>query len=328
MNVVNFKIQYDTMKRAFNFNPGPCGLPDAVMDKARQEFLCYRDEQASVMEISHRGIAFMEVYERASHTLRELLNISDDYAVLFLSGGATGQAAAVPMNLLPDNQQTAAYMITGYWSERAAQEARKYCQMHIVADSKDNNYTNLPSQIEASPQAKYLHYADNETIHGVEFPTPPSSAAPLVADMSSNILSRPFNINDYGIVYAGAQKNLGAAGITIVIVRQSLINPCLQTPLVWDYRLQIESESMANTPPTYPIYLTALVLEWIRDSGGVEAMAKCADEKSRRLYGCIDNSDFYHNTVSPSCRSRMNVPFFLPDEKLTTDFCKARAKTI
>ncbi len=308
------------MNRAFNFNPGPCGLPDTVMQKAQSEFLTYRDEQTSVMEISHRGASFMDVYERAEAALRRLMNISDEYAVLFLAGGATGCAASVPMNLIADEKQNAAYIVSGHWSRRAADEAAKFCQMEVVADTVDSNYTILPTNFSVAENATYLHYAANETIHGVEFFNPPSSSVPLVADMSSNILSQPININDYGVVYAGAQKNLGPTGITVIIVRKSLIKPRRQTPLVWDYSLQIKSESMANTPPTFPIYMMGLVLEWIEEQGGAVEMEKRRREKSELLYQCIDDEGFYNNPVAVDCRSQMNVPFFLADDSLTAEF--------
>ena len=307
------------MERAYNFNPGPCGLPDEVMARAHDEFLTYRGEGASAMEILHRGAAFMDIYEKAHSLLRELLNVGDDYAVLFLTGGATGQAAALAMNLAADENTTAAYMITGHWSRRAAEEAKKYCRVQIVADTGDE-HTSLPQKTEpVAADAAYLHYADNETVHGVEFLHPPVADVPLVADMSSNILSRPLNINDYGLIYAGAQKNIGPTGVTIVIVRKSLVHPRPQTPRVWDYNLQAENDSMFNTPPTFPIYMSALVLEWIKNEGGLAEMARRSDEKSRLLYDCI-NEGFYRNDVSPDCRSRMNVPFFLPDDSLTADF--------
>lgn len=306
--------------RAYNFNPGPCGLPDAVMERAQAEFLSYRGEQASVMEISHRGAAFMEAYRRAVGLLRELMDIGDDYAVLLVAGGATGQAAAIPLNLLADENQCAAYLITGHWSKRAADEGAKYCRMHVAADTADNNYTALPVQLQIPEDAAYLHYADNETIHGVEFPAPPATAVPLIADMSSNILSRHINVDDYGLIYAGAQKNMGPTGITVAIVRKSLVQTRRQTPMIWDYRQQMDNDSMINTPPTFPIYMMGLVLEWMRGEGGVAEMSRRADEKAALLYGCIDRSDFYNNPAVNGCRSRMNVPFFIADDKLTGDF--------
>lgn len=308
------------MERAYNFNPGPCGLPDEVMRQAQEEFLCFGNEGASVMEISHRGATFMKVYEDALHLMRELLGIGDDYAVLFLPGGATGQAVMAPMNLLPDDSRTAAYLITGYWSWRAAQEAKKFCRVEIAADTSAVKYVSLPREIAVSPHAGYVHYADNETIHGVEFPAPPKVTPPLVADMSSNIMSRPINISDYGMIYAGAQKNLGPAGIAVVIVRKDLLNPRANVPMVWDCGEQIKNDSMANTPPTFLIYMLGLVLKWAKKEGGVKEFARRSQDKARMLYQCIDEGDFYRNNVSAKCRSRMNVPFFLKDDSLTADF--------
>ena len=318
------KVFYNhgTMTRAFNFSPGPCGLPDAVMERARDEFMNYCGEGASVMELSHRGGAFMEVCERARGLLCELLNIGDDYAVLFLSGGATGQAATVPMNLIADPRQPAAYAITGHWSRRASEEAKRYCRVHVAADTKESGYCSLPVRLDVPNDAAYLHYADNETIHGVEFPGPLSAPIPLVSDMSSNILSRPFDIENYGVVYGGAQKNLGPAGVAIVIVRKSLIHPRAQTPAVWDYAKNMRADSMVNTPPTFPIYMTGLVLEWLKNEGGTAEMERRNLKKSNLLYERIDKNEFYINLVPSECRSRMNVPFFLADEKLTDDFIK------
>ena len=287
------------MKRAYNFSPGPCGLPDAVMERARDEFLSYRGCGASVMEISHRGPEFMEIYRRAESLLRELTGAGDDYAALFLPGGATGIAASIPLNLIAEETQTAAYAITGHWSKRAANEAKKYCKVHAAADTGEN-YAGLPEHMDIPGDAAYLHYADNETIHGVEFSRPPKSDAPLVADMSSNILSRPLNAADYGLIYAGAQKNLGPTGVAIVIVRKSLIKTRPQTPLVWDYPLQMKNESMANTPPTFQIYMVALVLEWLKEQGGVEEMARRNAEKAKMIYECIDGGGgFYRAHAAP-----------------------------
>ena len=311
--------------RAHNFNPGPCGLPDAVMQKARDEFLVYRGEQASVMEISHRGATFMEVYHRAEADLRELMGIGDDYAVLFLAGGATGIAASLPMNLA-DESETAAYLITGHWSRRAAKEAEKFCRMHVAADTGEGGHCSLPKTMDAPKDAAYFHYASNETIHGVEFFEPPAAAAPLAADMSSNILSRPIRVADYGVIYAGAQKNLGMTGVSVMIVKKSLIRPRRATPMVWDYSLQIAEDSMANTPPTFPIYMLGLVLEWIKAEGGAAEMERRSCEKARTLYNYIDGESFYRNPVDAECRSRMNAPFFLADDSLTDEFVKGAAE--
>lgn len=309
------------MARAYNFNPGPCRLPDAVMERAQAEFCDYDNLGASVMELSHRGGRFMRVYTRAESLLRELLCIPDDYAVLFLSGGATGQAAAIPLNLCAATD-TAAYLVSGHWSRRAAAEGKKYCNAEVAADDESGDYNTLPGQWQEPKGARYFHYADNETVHGTEFAKPPQTLAPLVADMSSNIASRVINIADYGVVYAGAQKNLGASGVTIVIVRKDLIRPRADVPLIWDYQLQITSDSMANTPPTFNIYLTMLVLEWLKAQGGVAEMEKQSEQKSRMLYDVIDAGFYRCHVADKSARSRMNIPFFLPSEELTARFLR------
>ena len=309
------------MSRLYNFFPGPCGLPDSVMEQAQAEFLDYHGKGASIMEVSHRGDTFLAVYHHAESLLRELLGVSDEYAVLFLSGGASGQSAAIPLNLTADRNATAAYLITGHWSQRSATEGAKYCRVSVVADTADSNYTVLPTQWETPADAVYLHYADNETVHGVEFSTPPKSTAPLVADMSSNIASRQICVEDYGLIYAGAQKNLGPTGVTIVIVKKALMQPRPTTPMIWDYPKQITAESMVNTPPTFQIYMVGLVLAWLKAEGGVSEMEKRCAQKSQLLYSCIDNSGgFYRAFVSGDCRSRVNVPFFLADDALLGDF--------
>lgn len=307
------------MARAYNFNPGPCRLPDAVMERAQAEFADYQNIGASVMELSHRGDAFIKVHAKAESLLRRLLNITDDYAVLFLAGGATGQAAAIPQNLAAKGD-TAAYLISGHWSKRAANEGKKYCNAEVVADDESGEYNTLPTKWQEPKGAKFFHYADNETVHGTEFPKPPQTRAPLAADMSSNIASRVININDFGVVYAGAQKNLGAAGITIVIVRKDLIQTRADTPLIWDYPLQIKHDSMANTPPSFNIYLTMLVLEWLDENGGVAEMEKQSAQKSQMIYQVLDAGFYRCHVKDKSARSRMNIPFFLPSDSLTADF--------
>ncbi|MGI9336966.1 MAG: phosphoserine transaminase [Gammaproteobacteria bacterium] len=309
------------MQRAYNFNPGPCRLPDAVMEQAQAEFCDYQNLGASVMELSHRGEKFIAVHARAESLLRELLNIPNDYAVLFLSGGATGQAAAIPLNLA-EATDTAAYLISGHWSRRAANEGKKYCRAEVVADDESGEYKTLPTQWQEPQGAKFFHYADNETVHGTEFAKPPQTLAPLVADMSSNIASRMINIADYGIVYAGAQKNLGAAGVTIVIVRKDLIRPRADTPMIWHYPLQIENDSMANTPPSFNIYLTMLVLEWLKEQGGVPEMESQSAQKSQMIYQVLDTGFYRCHVADASVRSRMNIPFFLPSDTLTADFLR------
>ena len=307
------------MKRAYNFNPGPCGLPESVLKRAQKEFLLYQNEGASVMEISHRGEAFIQIALRAENLLRELLHINDNYAVLFLPGGATSMPAAAALNLA-DKAQPTAYVITGHWSQRAANEGKKFRPTHIAANTENNNFTSLPESYDVQENAAFMHYADNETVHGVEFSEPPKVSVPLIADMSSNILSRPLNISDYGMIYAGAQKNMGPSGITVAIVKRSLLRKPDDAPLVWDFTAQIKHDSMANTPPTFNIYLLELMLEWLKKEGGVEIMEKRRREKSGMIYAEIDRDDFYHSPVDKSCRSTMNVPFFLQDEGLTDTF--------
>ena len=307
------------MSRAYNFSPGPAGVADEVMQAVQAEFCEYGSSRASIAELSHRGEAFMAIAKEAEALLRELLAVPDDYIVLFLSGGATGQGAAVPLNLLGDKRQ-AAYAITGHWSKRMATEAERYCAVHIAADTGDSNYTQLPAVWDIPADAAYLHYVSNETVHGVEFFTPPDTALPLVADMSSNILSRRICAADYAVIYAGAQKNIGIAGVTVVIVNPAVVVPHKTTPSVWNYAKQAQAQSMYNTPPVFQVYLTMQVLRWVKQQGGILAMEEKTEQKARLLYDCLDNSNFYQTPVAPACRSRNNVPFFLPEVRLTSDF--------
>ena len=306
--------------RVFNFSPGPAALPDAVMARARDEFMALPGAGASVMEISHRGARFLEVYRRAEALARELAGIPDDYDVLFLPGGAGGMTAAVPMNLLPEGGR-AAHAVTGHWSRLAADEGKKFGKVVVVADGGPD-FRRIPPESEwaRADGAAYLHYADNETIHGLEFASPPDFAAPLVADMTSNILSRPVRVSDFGLIYASAQKNLGPSGATLVVVRRELVRPRSATPKVWDFRAQARRESMVNTPPTFQIRMTELVLEWLKSEGGVAEMSRRAARRSSALYAALDASDFYRTPAERGDRSRMNIPFFLSDEKLTDDF--------
>ena len=307
--------------RAFNFSPGPAALPDAVMTRAREEFANYHGAGASAMEISHRGAMFMEIYRRAESLTRELLGVPAEYDVLFLPGGAAGMTAAIPMNLAPDGG-AAAYAVTGYWSRLAAAEGGKFCAAAVAADGEGEGFRRIPPADEwrEVEGAAYLHYADNETIHGLEFPSPPEHSAPLVADMTSNILSRPIRVSDYGLIYASAQKNLGPAGVTLVVVRRDLIRTGERIPKVWDFAAQAGRESMVNTPPTFQIYMMALVLEWTKEQGGASEMARRATHRADAIYEVLDASDFYRTPAAMEHRSRMNIPFFLPDEALTADF--------
>ena len=308
-------------ERVFNFHAGPAGLPDPVMARAREEFLVFQQTGASVMEIPHRGADFMEVRSRAESLLRELMEIPAEFDILFLPGGAAGMTAAIPMNLLPENGH-AAYAVTGHWSRMAAEEGKKFGEVRVVADGTADNFRRIPDAETwtRDADAAYLHYADNETIHGLEFSSPPEFPAPLVTDMTSNILSRPVRMADFGAIYASAQKNLGPSGVTAMIVRRELLRGRKDIPKVWDFAAQARRQSMVNTPPTFPIYMTALTLEWVREAGGVAEMARRAARRAETLYGFLDGTDFYRTFAAREHRSRMNVPFFLPDEELTAAF--------
>jgi phosphoserine aminotransferase len=311
------------MSRPYNFSAGPAMLPEPVLQQAREELLDWQGSGMSVMEMSHRGKEFMSIAEQAEADLRELLNIPLDYRVLFLQGGATSQFAMVPMNLLRGRQK-ADYLNTGLWSKKAIAEAKRYCQVNLVASSESSHFTTLPPRDtwQCDPEAAYFHYTPNETINGVEFHTIPQvGETPLAADMSSTILSRPMDVSKFGVIYAGAQKNIGPAGLTIVIVREDLIGETLPgTPTLFDYKVQSDNGSMTNTPPTYAWYIAGLVFQWLKDQGGLEVIGQRNQHKAELLYAAIDRSGFYKNPVDPSCRSWMNVPFTLPDSELNKPF--------
>jgi phosphoserine aminotransferase len=313
------------MSRVFNFSAGPAALPEAVLQRAQAEWMDFHGTGMSVMEMSHRGKTFMQVAEKAEHDLRSLLGVPDEYAVLFLQGGATGQFAAVPLNL-QSGGQAMDYIDTGAWSGKAIKEAGKYGPVNIVASSQAQGYASIPDPAtwKLDPGAAYVHYTPNETIGGVEFHfVPETGSVPLVADMSSTILSRPLEIERFGVIYAGAQKNIGPAGLTLVIVRRELMErKSAQVPAVLDYALQAKNDSMYNTPPTLAWYLSGLVFEWLLEQGGLTAMADVNERKARKLYHFVDNSEFYRNPVEPSARSWMNVPFILADESLDGSFLK------
>jgi phosphoserine aminotransferase len=311
------------MSRVFNFSAGPAMLPQAVLEKAQQEMLDWHGSGMSVMEMSHRGKEFMSIAAQAEADLRELMGISDDYAVLFLQGGASSQFAMVPLNLL-GNKKSADYINTGAWSKKAIAEAKRYCDVNVAASSEESKFTTVPAQNDWSlnPDAAYVHYTPNETIGGVEFPfVPDTGNVPLVADMSSTILSRPVDVSRYGVIYAGAQKNIGPAGLTVVIVRKDLMgNPSAGTPTMFDYQVQAENGSMYNTPPTYSWYLAGLVFAWVKEQGGLAKMAEINKRKADKLYAAIDDSGFYANPVDPVSRSWMNVPFTLANPELDSVF--------
>ena len=316
------------MARVYNFSAGPAMLPEAVLQKAQGEMLDWHDSGMSIMEMSHRGKQFMSVYEQTESALRRLMNIPDNYKVLFLQGGASSQFAMIPMNLLR-GKTTAAYINTGAWSKKAIAEAKRYAAIHIAATTEDSNFCTAPTadEIDLPADAAYLHYTPNETIGGVEFSyVPDSGDIQLVADMSSSIISRPIDVSKFGLIYAGAQKNIGPAGLTVVIVREDLIGQTLDgTPTMFDYKIHADNGSMYNTPPTYALYLAGLVFEWLEQLGGLSAMAEINERKARKLYAAIDGSDFYSNPVAKDCRSWMNVPFTLADAGLDGLFLEQAA---
>ncbi|MEE8077394.1 MAG: 3-phosphoserine/phosphohydroxythreonine transaminase [Pseudomonadales bacterium] len=311
------------MDRVFNFSAGPAALPTPVLERAQSEMLDYQGTGMSVMEMSHRSKAFIEIAEQAQADLIELLVVPDDYQVLFLQGGATTQFAMVPLNLLRD-KNTADYVNTGSWSAKAIKEASRFGEVNVVASSQESNFDHVPdpSTWQLNEDAAYLHICSNETIGGVQFHEFPVTASqPLVADMSSDILSRPIDISSCGIIYAGAQKNIGPAGLTVVIVRKDLLgNARPGTPSMLDYAVHAKADSMSNTPPTYAWYLSGLVFRWLKDLGGLEAMAEINQRKAMKLYNAIDQSNFYHSPVAARDRSWMNIPFTLPEPALDAAF--------
>src|SRR3954464_4116529 len=310
------------MSRIFNFSAGPAMLPAEVMARAGDEMLDWRGTGMSVMEMSHRGKEFISIYEEAERDLRELLAIPANYEVLMLQGGATLQFAQIPMNLLRGKGK-ADYVLTGEWSKKAIKEAKAYCDVAIAASSEDKNFTYAPKKWNVRKDAAYVHYCSNETIGGVEFHETPKAEIPLVADASSHFLSRPVEVSKFGLIYAGAQKNVGPAGLTIVIVRDDLLGHAAKgTPSVMDYKLQAEADSMLNTPATYAMYIAGLVFKWLRALGGVAEIERRNIAKSKLLYDYLDTTPFYANPVAKEDRSRMNVPFTLPDAKLEEPFLK------
>jgi len=313
------------MARVFNFGAGPATLPATVLQRAADEMLEWRDSGMSVMEMSHRGKAFVDIAARAEAGLRELIQVPANYKVLFLQGGATLQFAAIPMNLLR-GRKSADYINTGEWSKKAIKEAKRYCAVNIAASSEDQNFSYAPKQSawKLDPNAAYVHVCTNETIGGVEFHwVPETRGVPLVADMSSHILSRPIDVSQYGLIYAGAQKNIGPAGLTVVIVRDDLIGEVLPaTPSVLDYNAQAEADSMLNTPATYSIYIAGLVFDWLKAQGGLPAIERHNRAKAKLLYDYLDETEFYYSPVAREDRSLMNVPFRLKNDQLDAAFLK------
>ena len=307
----------------YNFSAGPAVLPQAVLQDARDNMLDWHGSGMSVMEMSHRAEPFLTIMQQAEADLRDLLAIPANYHVLFLQGGAWTQFSAVPMNLLR-GRKSADYVHTGIWAKKAIEEASRYTSVHLAASGEANGFYAIPpwTDWQIDPDAAYVHYTSNETIGGVEFQcTPDTGDVPLIADMSSNILSKPIDVGRYGLIYAGAQKNIGPAGLTIVIVRDDLLaEPLPGTPTMLDYRTQVQHGSMFNTPPTYAIYIAGLVFALLKREGGLQSMAERNRIKASLLYDYIDHSDFYRNPVEVKSRSRMNVPFVLHDPALDAQF--------
>ncbi len=316
------------MSRVYNFSAGPAALPAEVLEQAQAEMLDWNGSGMSVMEMSHRGKDYMSIAAKAEADLRELMSIPDNYKVLFLQGGASSQFAMVPVNLL-NGKKSADYLLTGQWSKKAVAEAKRYCNVNLVADTTDSKFTAVPDEtsLKFDPEAAYVHYTPNETIVGVEFDyIPDTGDVPLVADMSSTILSRQIDVSKFGVIYAGAQKNIGPAGLTIVIVRDDLIgnaNPAM--PVMFDYKTFVDNESMYNTPPTYSWYMAGLVFAWGLKQGGMSAIETINQRKAEKLYQAIDDSAFYSNPVELNCRSWMNVPFILANADLDAAFLEQAA---
>lgn len=312
------------MSEVFNFCAGPAMLPTAVMAKAQQEFVNWQNTGSSVMELSHRSGIYMAMAAKAEADLRELLLVPENYKILFCHGGGRGQFSAVPLNLLPQGK-SADYVISGSWSKAAAVEAKNFGDVNVININQDTDTQS--SLIDSkdwplNPEAAYVHYCPNETVNGLEINTiPETNGVPLVADMSSTILSHEIDVSKFGLIYAGAQKNIGPSGLTIVIVREDLLgNAHKATPCIMNYKTAADNDSMYNTPPTYAWYLAGLVFEWLKDLGGVKEIAKVNQEKAALLYQTIDNSDLYLNNIDPQYRSKMNIPFWLKDESLNEQF--------
>ena len=313
------------MSHIYNFSAGPAVLPKAVLEQARDELVDWRGSGMSVMEMSHRGKEFMGIAAQMEADLRELMGIPANYKVLFLQGGASSQFAMVPMNLLR-GKAGMDYLNTGEWSKKAIKEAKRYGSVNVVASSEDKNFNYAPAQDawKLDPNAAFVHYTPNETIGGVEiFWTPKTGNVPLVADMSSTILSRSIDVSQFGLIYAGAQKNIGPAGLTIVIVRDDLIGQTVAgTPTMFDYKTHVDNDSMYNTPPTYAMYIAGLVFQLLKREGGLAEMEKRNVAKADLLYGYLDATDFYASPVARDSRSRMNIPFTLKDAALDEAFLK------
>ncbi len=316
------------MSRVFNFSAGPAMLPEPVLRQAGEEMTDWHGSGMSVMEMSHRGPEFQSIIMQAEADLRELLQIPEAYYVLFLQGGASTQFAAVPLNLLRGKDR-ADYLLTGSWAQKAITEGQRYCRARVAATAAEDNFTWIPrqDQLDLDPEAAYCHITTNNTIFGTQYHhLPDTGHVPLVADMSSDILSRPIDVSRFGIIYAGAQKNIGPSGLTLVIVRKDLVGHAVDwCPAMLNYQIHAEASSLYNTPPTYAIYIAGLVFQWLKKGGGLSAMEATNRRKAAKLYETIDNSDFYHSPVRPSDRSLMNVPFTLARPNLDDTFLEEAA---
>jgi phosphoserine aminotransferase len=316
------------MSRPFNFSAGPAVMPEEVLRKAAAEMLDWHGSGMGVMEMSHRGKEFISIYEAAERDLRELLAVPENFKILFMQGGGIAENAIVPMNL--SHGESADFVVTGAWSERSQKEARKFCQVHVAASNAASGYTTLPPAPtwQLTKNARYVHVCSNETVHGVEMHELPDlkalgSQAPLVADISSHMLSRPVDWSRVGLAFGGAQKNVGPAGVTLIFVREDLLGHALpHCPTAFDYKTVADNQSMYNTPPTYGIYMAGLTFQWLKKNGGIAAMEQRNVAKAKLLYDFIDQSSLYDNRVARDCRSRMNIPFFLRNEALNDAFLK------
>ena len=319
------------MNRVYNFSAGPSMLPVEVLEQAQKEMLCYGESGMSVMEMSHRSKDFDNIIKQAEADLRELMHIPDNYKVLFVQGGGSTQFASVPLNLMNKNKK-ADYIQTGQWAKKAIAEAKRYGDVKVTASSEDKTYTYIPkvNKEDFRPDADYVYITLNNTIYGTHYTTdkiPETGDIPLVADMSSNILAEEVDVTKFGLIFAGAQKNMGPAGVTVVIVREDLLGNAMDfTPTMLNYKTQADKDSLYNTPPTYSIYIVGLVLQWVKKQGGIAALQKINEKKAAILYDFLDQSKLFKGTVVPEDRSLMNVPFVLPTDELNAEFIDAAKK--
>ncbi len=316
------------MNRVHNFSAGPATLPTEVLEKVQSELLEYRGKGASIIEMSHRSPEYTEINQQATQRLKKILNAGDDWNVLFLTGGASTQFMMIPYNFL-NQERTADYINTGSWSSKAIKEAKLFGNVHVPFSSEDQQFTRVPidSELNLSDDATYLHFTSNNTIFGTQFRTEPdSNGTPLVCDASSDFLSKPIDLDRYGLIYAGAQKNIGPAGVTVVMIRDSFLETIHDRPIPTILKYQTHLQKLFNTPPVFAVYMVGYVLEWIQEKGGIEHFEKANKKKAELLYNTIDSDDFYRGTAEPASRSYMNVPFRLPSEELEALFLKEAGK--